>query len=222
MSAQTDIRRSPVSRRLANAQRAAAATSESDSRVRLADLSLRPRWGLKGRDVFTFLAAKGAQNPGTDNRAMRQPDGSVIARLSPGEALILAPPGDGGSSLGNAVESVPSSGQGACYPVPRRDSHCWFAIVGAAAPAMFAKLCGVDLSPDRFADGAIAQTSIARLSAIVIRHDVADMLAFFLLAETASAEYLWGCLDDAMKEFEGHVEDADAIWPVAEVQGTSQ
>src|SRR5262249_50805091 len=84
------------------------------------------------------------------------------------------------------------------------------------------KLCGVDLSPDRFADGAIAQTSVARLSAIVIRHDVADMLAFFLLAETASAEYLWDCLDDAMKEFEGRVEDADAIWPAAEVQGTSQ
>ena len=53
------------------------------------------------------------------------------------------------------------------------------------AADMFAKLCGVDLSPNRFAEGQVAQTSVARLSAIVIRSDTAGALAFHLLADSA-------------------------------------
>ena len=68
---------------------------------------------------------------------------------------------------------------------------------------MFAKLCAVDLRPAKFADLSIAQTSVARLSAIVIRDDRADSLAYHLLADSASAAYLWECLFDAMTEFDG-------------------
>jgi sarcosine oxidase subunit gamma len=68
---------------------------------------------------------------------------------------------------------------------------------------MLAKLCGVDLAADQFANGAAAQTSVARLWAIVIRHDIAETISFSILAESASAEYLWDCLIDAMTEFSG-------------------
>ena len=68
---------------------------------------------------------------------------------------------------------------------------------------MFAKICGVDLRPHHFADGRIAQTSLAKMSAIVIRADLGRTPAFHLLADSASAEYLWGCLLDAMAEFDG-------------------
>ena len=57
------------------------------------------------------------------------------------------------------------------YPMPRRDSHAWFAVTGRHAPAMFAKLCAVDLRLDHFPDLSIAQTSIAKMSAIVTRAD---------------------------------------------------
>ena len=50
------------------------------------------------------------------------------------------------------------------YPVPRADSHCWFALSGLHAAEMFAKICGVDLRAHRFAEGAIAQTSVARMT----------------------------------------------------------
>ena len=70
---------------------------------------------------------------------------------------------------------------------------------------------GVDLTPDRFPTGQIAQTSVARLSAIVIRHDIDSSVAFFVLADSASAEYLWDCFLDAMNEFAGAVCGADAI-----------
>jgi sarcosine oxidase subunit gamma len=62
-----------------------------------------------------------------------------------------------------------------------------------------AKLCGMDLRPKRFPAGSIAQTSVARLNAIVI----AQAGGFYLLADSAAAEYFWACLTDAMAEFGG-------------------
>jgi sarcosine oxidase subunit gamma len=87
--------------------------------------------------------------------------------------------------------------------MPRAESHAWFLVTGERAPGMFAKICGVDLRPHRFAIGAIAQTSLAKMSAIVIRADLGEVPAYHVLADSASAEYLWGCLLDAMAEFAG-------------------
>jgi sarcosine oxidase, subunit gamma len=171
--------------------------------LKLVDLSLLPRWGVKGRGALARLAAHGATAPTQDNRAARQSDGSLIARLSPGEALVLASVRDARAAIAQAIEALPPEGHGACYPVPRRDSHCWFVVCGADAPRMFAKLCGVDLAAESFADGSVAQTSLARLSAIIIRNDIDGSIAMSILADSASAEYLWDCLIDAMAEFSG-------------------
>jgi sarcosine oxidase subunit gamma len=43
------------------------------------------------------------------------------------------------------------------YPMPRADSHCWFMLTGEHAPAMFAKICGVDLRLHKFQQGASAE-----------------------------------------------------------------
>jgi sarcosine oxidase subunit gamma len=181
----------------------------------LCDLSVLPRWGLKGRDAFPWLTQQGALAPSGDNRARAQADGSLIARLAPGEALILSAWPDGRASLAEAIEGLPPEGRGACYPMLRRDSHSWFVLTGTDAPWTFAKLCGVDLAADQFPDGSIAQTSVARLTAIVIRHNLAGTIGFSLLAESASAEYLWDCLLDAMAEFSGRVASIESLPGVA-------
>ncbi len=82
---------------------------------------------------------------------------------------------------------------------------------------MFAKLCGVDLRPHKFGDGAIAQTSIARLNAIVLRADVGETLAYYLLTDIASASYMWASLRDAMDEFDGLPVGLGAIRRLAEI-----
>jgi sarcosine oxidase subunit gamma len=178
--------------------------------LKLVDLSVLPRWGLKGRGVASWLARHGMTMPIADNRAERQQDGSLLARLSPTEVLILAPFA-GKSIIAEPIEHIASGGQDACYPAPRRESHCWFVVTGSDAAKMFSKLCGVDLSPGRFDVGQVAQTSVARLNAIVTRADFGGLLAFFVLADSASAEYLWDCLLDAMAEFRGAACGADAI-----------
>jgi sarcosine oxidase, subunit gamma len=169
----------------------------------LADLSVLPRWGVKGREAFAYLEKHRAVVPADNNRAERQADGSLVVRLSPGEALVLPSFESGRSIVAEAMEALRPEGLGACYPVPRQDTLCWLMVKGDAAPQMFAKLCGVDLAADQFADGAVAQTSVARLSAIVLRHDIGASLVFSILADSASAEYLWDCLVDAMDEFAG-------------------
>ena len=60
-----------------------------------------------------------------------------------------------------------------------------------------------DLRADRFANLHIAQTSVARTTTIVIRQDLGASVAFHLVFDSASAEYMWLCLDDAMAEFDG-------------------
>jgi sarcosine oxidase subunit gamma len=47
------------------------------------------------------------------------------------------------------------------------------------------------------------QTNVARLNAIIIRRDIAEVPVFDLLSDIASAVYLWHALLDAMDEFGG-------------------
>lgn len=176
---------------------------EVASRMGLADLSLLPRTGFKGADAIAWLASRGITIGAAANRAYRQSDGLLAAKLAPGEALILAPL-DGRAEAIERLDSAWSiDTAGACYQVPRRESHAWFRVTGAAAAAMFAKLCAVDLRAKKFAELDIAQTSVARLNAIVVRDDLGGVPAYHLLADSAAGEYLWRAALEAMAEFDG-------------------
>jgi len=184
------------------------AEAEAARGLGLADLSPLPRAGFKGAGTIEWLAGKKLAVPEESNRAVRQKNGALAARLAPAELLVL---GGLGSNVGSlpvtlsaawAAEPVPPATPRG-YPVPRQDSHAWFLLTGESAAAMFAKLCAVDLRPGKFDDLAIAQTSVARLSAIVTRDDQGATPAFHLLADSASAGYLWDVLLDAMVEFDG-------------------
>lgn len=186
------------------------AEAEAARRLGLADLSPLPRAGFKGAGTVEWLEGKKLAVPAESNRALRQKNGALAARLAPAEVLIL---GGLGSTVGGlpvtlnaawAAEPLPPAVPRG-YPVPRQDSHAWFLIAGERAAAMFAKLCAVDLRPGKFDDLAIAQTSVARLSAIVIRDDRGATPAYHLLADSASAPYLWDVLLDAMAEFDGRL-----------------
>ena len=169
----------------------------------LADLTPLPRIGFKGWNIGPWLAGKGAEMGEASNRAYVQADGTRIARLAPGEALVLA------ERTGNAplVETLDRAWSMAdadgCFRVARDETTCWLLLTGDHAASMLAKVCAVDLRRPAFAPDAIAQTNVARLNAIVIRGDIGPVPAFDLLTDSASAVYLWGALLDAMAEHEG-------------------
>ncbi len=180
-------------------------TRETLARLGLVDLSPLPRIGFKGRGTIAAMQAAGLSVEAEPNRAFPQPDGGLCAVLAPGEILLLSgPSGDG--ALVKRLEAGWSLDQAnGTYLVPRASTHSWFRITGSFAPAMFAKICGVDLRPRHCPVGTIAQTSIAKMSGIIIRADLGSTLAYHLLADIASAEYLWTCIEDAIAEYDGGI-----------------
>lgn len=195
------LARSFVARKLEAAPPAESA--QTLRRLGLVDLSPLPRIGFKGRGTIAAMQAAGVQVEAQANRAFRQGDGGLCAVLAPGEVLVLAEL-DGDDGLVRRLESGWSMDNPAgTYLVPRASTHAWFRVTGELAPTMFAKICGIDLRPHKFADLAIAQTSVVKLTGIIIRDDLQGMPAFHLLADSASAEYVWDCVLDAMAEFGG-------------------
>ncbi len=172
----------------------------------LCDFSPLPRIGFKGRTALDWLAKHRVGGLTRDNRAVVQTDGALAARLAPTEALILgaagAPGGEDGlcTRLEAAFDAAPAAG---CYKVMRRDGSFHFVLGGAQAADAMATLCGVDLRLRAFPVGSVAQTSVARMSMIVIAVSLGGTPAFHLLGDSASAAYAWGVLVDAMTPLGG-------------------
>ncbi|MEE8247573.1 MAG: sarcosine oxidase [Alphaproteobacteria bacterium] len=180
-----------------------AAETERAGMLGLCDLSALPRHGFKGWSALEWARSCGAAIEAENNRATAQDDGTTIARLADNEILLLGDL-DGRAAVAERLMVVWSKTKPeGVYPVPRADTNCWFALAGVHAAAMFAKLCGVDFRAQRFAPGAVAQTSVARLNAIVVRGDLGTTPLYHLLTDFASARYMFSCLVDAMAEFDG-------------------
>lgn len=171
----------------------------------IADLSPLPRLGFKGRGTIAAMKARGFTVEAEPNRAFRQPDGGLCLVLAPGEVILLSPLNGDGANIAKALTTWKLEDGERTYPLLRSDSHAWLAVSGEAAPAMFAKLCAVDLRRSKFADLAIAQTSVAKMSAIIVRADAGARPLYHVLADSAAALYFCSCLMDAAREFGGRL-----------------
>ena len=187
----------------------------------LADLSPLPRLGFKGWNIGPWLAGNGAHLGEASNRAYPQGDGTRIARLAPGEALVLADRSGAGPLIDTLDRAWTAAEADGCFRVARDETSCWLLLTGAHAASMLAKVCAVDLRPRAFAADAIAQTNVARLNAVVIRGDVGTVSAFDLIVDSASAVYLWGALLDAMAEHGGAPIGLAALRSLSEQDGPS-
>lgn len=192
---------------------ATVAEREQARKLGLCDFSPLPRIGFKGANTAAWLAGRGVALPSEPHRLTVIADGLLACRLSPGEALLLSQPWGSSGLIKDLERAWSIESAGLCFPVPRRDSHAWLALVGARVPAMLAKICGVDCRPHKFADLTLAQTLVARTSAIVARADVGGIGCWHLLFDSASAAYMWQVLIDAMSEFDGRTVGCAALAP---------
>jgi len=181
----------------------------------IADLSPFPRLGFKGRGTIPAIQARGIVAEATANRAFRQPDGGLCLVLAPGEVILFSNLNGDGERLAQLEADWRIEDEERTYPLSRRDSHAWLAVAGEALPEMFAKLCAIDLRRDKFADLAIAQTSIAKMSAILTRADMGTTPVFHLLVDSAAALYFCDCLLDAADEFGGRIVGLKALQKLA-------
>ncbi|VVP38424.1 hypothetical protein PS838_04710 [Pseudomonas fluorescens] len=166
----------------------------------LTDLTDLSRVGFRGAHSAEYLRSRGFALPDAPNRAVTQADGSLVARLSQSEYLLLGSPEDQGQRLADEEARWELDHQ-ANYLLPRQDSHAWFQLTGDKPSEVMAKLCGVDLSPQAFSPGAVAQTSAARINVIVINAGSARQASLHILCDRASQAYFQEALLDAMEEF---------------------
>ncbi|MDE0756202.1 MAG: hypothetical protein OSB26_16295 [Woeseiaceae bacterium] len=193
----------------------AATQAAAIQQLSLCDFSGLSRLGVKGPGTCKWISEQGLKVPVECNRALRQSNETLLAKLAPSEVLILGAADqqsvaiDGLMKTWHGVENSTATTRG--FIVPRQDSHAWFRITGSKTAYTLAKLCGVDLRAKAFDNLQVAQTSVARLNAIVIRDDIADLPAFHLLADSASAGYWWDCLIDSGLEYDIRVVGLDAL-----------
>jgi len=181
--------------------------NQAFSGMTLQDLSAIPRFGLKGINMQAWLNAHNYCVGDESNKAYPQDDGCLVARLSPRELLFMCDPEHPVLSVDLDYFTPGRDG----YPIRRQDSHYWFAISGKDGPTMLAKLCGVNFEADLFDNHRVAQTQVARTSTIVQRKDILETLCYYLLGDSSTSAYMWGCLMDAIQEFGGRVLGTQAI-----------
>ncbi len=175
----------------------------------LSDLSYIQRIGFKGFGTCDWLIKNNIQIPANINTSFNDSNGCVIARLGSNDILILdnikhetnVP-----STLEDTWHQDFTQSTEACgFIMPRQESHACFSISGIFTPDMFSKLCAIDLRTNKFGNNMVAQTSLARISAIIIRNDLNALTNYLVLVESASAEYCWDCVLEAMQEFNGQI-----------------
>lgn len=166
----------------------------------LLDLTDLPRVGFRGAYSAEYLRGRDFVLPGQPNQAVTQADGSHVARLSQNEYFILGSRTDQGQRIADEEARWELDHQ-ANYLLPRQDSHAWLQLSGDCIAEVMAKVCGVDLREQAFAQGSVAQTSVARLNAIVINVGSGTAPTFQILFDRASHEYFTAALRDAMHEF---------------------
>jgi sarcosine oxidase subunit gamma len=195
-----EINGAAVAMRLGGDAAAEAAQARS---LGLCDLSGLPRTGFKGWNMATWLTGQGAEMVTESNIVTPQSDGTRIARLAPGEALLLGDDHGASALIENTDAAWSMETSDGCFQVPRAETNFWLTLSGTHTPALFAKICAVDLRPEAAPPHRVVQTNVARLNAIIIRRDIAEVPVFDLLSDVASAVYLWRALLDAMEEFDG-------------------
>ena len=180
--------------------------AEQARRLALADLCALPRCGFKGAGSVEWLTSQGIAIPSEMNRAERQSDGGLVARLGNTDIMILSDVTARSDRPFCLIEEWPkaeASPKG--FDAYREYGFAWFLLVGEYAPELFSRISSVDLRFENFAEMSVAQTNVLGLGGVIIRADVVDIPGYHLLFDIASSEYFIEGMLETMEEFDGGV-----------------
>ena len=163
--------------------------------ISIHDLTKRHRWGLRGKGAAEALRIQGWDLPEQPNRLVTSTNHSFVMALSQREFWVLDPHYDAAElTMGNEFTTD-------AYPLFCQSSHAWLVLKGSQTSALMAKVCAVDLRPDAFSVGDVAQTQMALINCIIARHDLAGDDVFSIFVDQSYAEYALEALLDARQEF---------------------
>ena len=167
--------------------------------LRLIDLSLACREGVRGASAREWLLSQGHSLPDAPNQIVANGESGWVMSLSHREFWLLQP--DNQASLGRPASEAVAAG---VWPLYCQHSHTWLQLAGEERAEVMAKLCGVDLSEVAFPLGSVAQTQAARVSVTVAAHQNENgQPVFSIFVDQSLALYLWEAIEDAMGEWLG-------------------
>ena len=170
---------------------------EGPAGLRLSDLTLVHREGVRGAGAREWLLSQGHTLPDAPNQIVASGESGFVMSLSHREFWLLQP--DSEASTGRPASEAVASG---VWPLYCQHSHAWLQLAGEPRAEVMAKLCGVDLSGTAFPLGSVAQTQAARVSVIIAAHqNENDQPVFSIFVDQSLARYLWQAMEDAMGEW---------------------
>lgn len=165
--------------------------------LRLQDLTLAHREGVRGAGAREWLLSQGHALPDAPNQIVASGESGFVMSLSHREFWLLQPVGEASSDR-PASDAVASG----VWPLYCQHSHAWLQLAGEPRAKVMAKLCGVDLSDAAFPLGSVAQTQAARVSVSIAAHqNENDQPVFSIFVDQSLARYLWQAIEEAMAEF---------------------
>ena len=170
---------------------------EGPAGLRLSDLTLAHREGVRGAGAREWLLSQGHALPDAPSQIVASGESGLVMSLSHREFWLLQP--DGEASTGRPASAAVAAG---VWPFYCQHSHAWLQLAGEPRAEIMAKLCGVDLSEAAFPLGSVAQTQAARVSVIIAAHqNEHDHPVFSMFVDQSLARYLWEAIEDAMGEW---------------------
>ena len=165
--------------------------------LRLIDLSLVCREGVRGAGAREWLLSQGHSLPDAPNQIIASDESGFVMSLSHREFWLLQPNSE--ASLRRPESQAVAGG---VWPLYCQHSHAWLQLAGETRAEVMAKLCGVDFSEAVFPLGSVAQTQAARVSVIIAAHQNHDSEPVFsIFVDQSLARYLWEAIEDAMGEW---------------------
>jgi sarcosine oxidase subunit gamma len=178
--------------------------------VWLRDGSLRPRFGCKGPEAASWLAALGFTVSQPANSFALDGSGSLVARLGTGEFLVEAMGADA-QAIATARVRLPAPG---VYPVIRQDAA--FTLGGPRANDLLLETCSYPFAHEARPD-VVVMTSMVGVGVTVIPRR-AGTVEFDVWCDPSFGLYLWSTLVGIAEEKGG---GAIASSPVSTIRGES-
>jgi sarcosine oxidase subunit gamma len=162
----------------------ALSTIDQDAAIWIADLSLQPRFGCKGRGAAEWLGAQDFTVPASPNSWVMTGE-SAILRLGDSEFLI-----ESTADVVNKMKSLPR--EASVYPVLRQD--CAFEFGGAQVENLLRQVCSMHFEGLNLTAQPIVLTSMLGVSVIILPKQDQSRPNFRVWADNTYGFYLWNTL----------------------------
>ena len=170
------------------------------SKLTLTDLTGVPVILIQGEAGDT-LKQHFSQIPAKPGDLVEVDDG-LLARLIPTEFYLFGLSSSAKLPSAAALDDSFARAQRFVHATDYTHGKAVMRLTGAATGEVLSKICGLDFHDTIFPNMRAAQTSAAKIRALIVRRDDNDIPTYFLHVNRTLGQYFWETIWDAGQEFE--------------------